>query len=175
MDLDERAGAIESCSAGGELVPCVGEAILEPHEGMKFESEEAAKVDKRILARQLGCNKEGHCVSIMGKFGSVRKQRQSAREGCKAMILVKSDKFGKWVVTKFVKDHNHPLVISPWEVRPTMDEEDRKIQELTAELQNKKQLCSLYQRPVNRFYERGTVITAIEEHKGKPCRNLFMK
>ncbi|CAL5335353.1 unnamed protein product [Camellia sinensis] len=28
-----------------------------------------------------------------------------------------------------------------------MDEKDRKMQELTAELQNKKQLCSLYQRP----------------------------
>ncbi|GMP51724.1 hypothetical protein CsSME_00017849 [Camellia sinensis var. sinensis] len=101
VDLDERAGAIESCSAGGELVPCVGEAILEPHEGMKFESEEAAK---------------GHCVSIMGKFGSVRKRRQSTREGCKAMILVKSDKFGKWVVTKFltafmkeVEEHSNQL------------------------------------------------------------------
>ena len=30
------------------------------------------------------------------------------------------DKSGKWVITKFVKDHNHPLVVSPREARQTM-------------------------------------------------------
>ncbi|KAA8531409.1 hypothetical protein F0562_006095 [Nyssa sinensis] len=172
VDLAEEAGAVENSQ--GELVACEGNSILEPHEGMEFESEDAAKVfydeyarrvgfvmrvmscrrsevDGRILARRLGCNKEGHCVSIRGKFGPVRKPRPSTREGCKAMILVKSDKSGKWIVTKFVKDHNHPLVISPREVRHTMDEKDRKIQELTAELRNKKRLCAVYQEQLIAF------------------------
>ncbi|KAF7149969.1 hypothetical protein RHSIM_Rhsim02G0078600 [Rhododendron simsii] len=135
VNSDEGARPIESCPAGGP--------ILEPFEGLEFRSEEAAKVfyddyarrvgfvmramscrrseiDGKILARQLGCNKEGHCLSTQGTLGSVRKQRESTREGCKAMILVKSDKDGKWVVTKFVKDHNHPLVTASREVRPAM-------------------------------------------------------
>lgn len=118
-------------------------AIQEPYEGMEFVSEDAAKIfydeyarhvgfvmrvmscrrserDGRILARRLGCNKEGHCVSIRGKFGPVRKPRSSTRDGCKAMIHIKYDKSGKWVITKFVKDHNHPLVVSPREARQTV-------------------------------------------------------
>lgn len=142
VDSDEGARAVES-SAGADLVVCETEMVVEPYEGMEFESEDAAKIfydeyarqvgfvmrvmscrrserDGKILARRLGCNKEGHCVSIRGKFGPVRKPRASTREGCKAMIHVKYDKSGKWVITKFVKDHNHPLVVSPREARQTM-------------------------------------------------------
>lgn len=142
VDSDEGTGAVESSSLQ-ELVTYEGDAIVEPYEGMEFDSEDAAKIfydeyarrvgfvmrvmscrrserDGRILARRLGCNKEGYCVSIRGKFGPVRKPRPSTREGCKAMIHVKYDKSGKWVITKFVKDHNHPLVVSPREARQTM-------------------------------------------------------
>lgn len=144
VDSDEGAGAVES-SVGRELVsvPCEGDSIIEPYEGMEFESEDAAKIfydeyarrvgfvmrvmscrrserDGRILARRLGCNKEGHCVSIRGKFGPIRKPRPSTREGCKAMIHIKFDKSGKWVITRFVKEHNHPLVVSAREARQTM-------------------------------------------------------
>lgn len=142
MDSDEGDRAVES-SAGADLVVCERDMVVEPYEGMEFESEDAAKIfydeyarqigfvmrvmscrrserDGKILARRLGCNKEGHCVSIRGKFGPVRKPRASTREGCKAMIHVKYDKSGKWVITKFVKDHNHPLVVSPREARQTM-------------------------------------------------------
>lgn len=117
--------------------------IEEPREGTEFESEEAAKTfyddysrslgfvmrvmscrrserDGRILARRFGCNKEGRCVSVRGKSGSVRKPRQSTREGCKAMIHVKYDRSGKWVVTKFVKEHNHPLVVEPRQARQSL-------------------------------------------------------
>lgn len=107
----------------------------EPFVGMEFESEEAAKgfygeyarrvgfvmridqcrrseVDKKILSRRLSCNKQGFYVKAREVFGPVRKPRSSTREGCKAMMLVKFDKSGKWVVTRFVKDHTHPLVVS---------------------------------------------------------------
>ncbi|KAK4285025.1 hypothetical protein QN277_001776 [Acacia crassicarpa] len=180
---DDRCGLLGSTSQG-ELGICEDHAIQEPYEGMEFESEDAAKIfydeyarrvgfvmrvmscrrserDGRILARRLGCNKEGHCVSIRGKFGPVRKQRPSTREGCKAMIHVKYNKSGKWAITKFVKDHNHPLIVSPREARQTMDEKDKRIQELTAELRNKKRLCATYQEQLIVFMK------VVEEHNEK--------
>jgi hypothetical protein len=99
VDIDEGIDIVES-SVGKEMVENVGKhTVVEPHKGMEFESEDAAKVfydeyarqigfvmrvmscrrserDGRILARRLGCNKEGnYCVSIRGKFGNVRKPR----------------------------------------------------------------------------------------------------
>lgn len=159
-------------------------AVKEPYEGMEFVSEDAAKIfydeyarhvgfvmrvmscrrserDGRILARRFGCNKEGHCVSIQGKLGPVRKPRASTREGCKAMIHIKYDQSGKWMITKFVKDHNHPLVVSPREARQTMDEKDKKIQELTVELRIKKRLCVTYQEQLKCY------MNIVEEHSDK--------
>lgn len=115
-------------TSGGGLVP-------EPYVGMEFDSEDAARkfytdyarqvgfvvrvmqrrrsgIDGRTLARRLGCNKQGFSPNQPGKFGPEKKPRPSAREGCKATILVKMEKSGKWVVTRFVKDHNHPLVVT---------------------------------------------------------------
>ncbi|XP_044465618.1 protein FAR1-RELATED SEQUENCE 5-like isoform X2 [Mangifera indica] len=188
MDSDERARAVES-SGGREMDVYVEDSIVEPCEGMEFESEDAAKIfydkyarkvgfvmrvmscrrserDGRILARRLGCNKEGYCVSIRGKFGHVRKPRPSTREGCKAMIHVKFDKSGKWVITKFVKDHNHALVVAPREARQTMDEKDKRIQELTAELRNKKRLCTAYQEQLTAF------VKVIEEHSNQLSKKV---
>ncbi|CAN0923163.1 Ras-related protein RABA5d [Linum grandiflorum] len=181
-DVEEGADVMEA-SPGQDMVVAVheDESIVEPCEGMEFDSEDAAKMfydeyarklgfvmrvmscrrserDGRILARRLGCNKEGHCVSIRGKCGTVRKPRPSTREGCKAMIHVKVDKSGKWVITKFVKDHNHPLVVAPREARQTMDEKDKRIQELTMEIRNKKRLCAMYQEQLAEF------IKIVEEH-----------
>jgi hypothetical protein len=162
---------------------------IEPREGIIFESEDAAKMfyddysrrlgfvmrvmscrrsekDGRILARRFGCNKEGHCVSIRGKFGSVRKPRPSTREGCKAMIHVKYDRSGKWVITKFVKEHNHPLVVSPREARHTLDEKDKRIQELTIELRNKKRLCAAYKEQLDAFAK------IVEEHSNQIAKKV---
>ncbi|PPD66293.1 hypothetical protein GOBAR_DD36829 [Gossypium barbadense] len=190
VDLDEGAEAIESFT-GGEILafPCEADSIVEPHEGMEFESEDAAKIfydeyarrvgfvmrvmscrrserDGRILARRLGCNKEGYCVSIRGKFGPVRKPRPSTREGCKAMIHIKFNKSGKWVITRFVKEHNHPLVVAPREARQTMDEKDKKIQELTVELRNKKRLCAAYQEQLTAFMK------IVEEHSNQLSKKV---
>ncbi|KAH9783585.1 FAR1 domain-containing protein [Citrus sinensis] len=192
VDSDEGAGAVEG-SAGRQLIIFEGDSIREPCEGMEFDSEEAAKIfydeyarrvgfvmrvmscrrserDGRILARRLGCNKEGYCVSIRGKFGPVRKPRPSTREGCKAMIHVKFDKSGKWVITKFVKEHNHPLVVAPREARQTMDEKDKKIQELTVELRNKKRLCALYQEQLTTFMK---VVEVHSDHLSKKVQNVI--
>lgn len=134
MELDEGAAAADSCviEKSGELV---GDEILEPYVGMEFDSEDAARkfymgyarrmgfvvrimqrrrsrTDGTTLARRLGCNKQGFSPNLKGTNGPEKKPRPSAREGCKATILVKMEKSGKWVVTRFIKDHNHPLVVT---------------------------------------------------------------
>lgn len=191
-ELDEEVAAAEMESSSvrvvADSVSRISEAILEPYEGLEFESEEAAKVfydeyarrmgfvmrvmgcrksevDGRILARRLGCNKEGYCLSVRGKTDSAKK-RQSTREGCKAMILVKADKSGKWTVTKFLKDHNHPLVVAPREIRQSMDIRDRKIQELNTEIRNKKRLCSMYQDQLTAFMKE------VEEHSNQLSKKV---
>lgn len=111
-----------------------GDEVIEPCVGMEFDSEDDARrfyndyarrvgfvvrvmqrrrseIDGRTLARRLGCNKQGFSPSTKGVVGPEKKPRPSAREGCKATILFKMEKSGKWVVTRFVKEHNHPLVV----------------------------------------------------------------
>lgn len=136
VDIEVEA-AIGDSSASAERRLDLGEesTVQEPIVGMEFESEDAAKefydnyarragfvmridqcrrseVDKRILSRRLSCNKQGYYVKMKDQFGPARKPRTSTREGCKAMMLVKVDKSGKWVVTRFVKEHTHPLIVS---------------------------------------------------------------
>lgn len=129
--IDEEAEMIESATSR-ELVVGEGDVISEPCIGMEFDSEEAAKVfydayatrmgfvmradrrslrDGKIICRRLVCNKEGFRRDRRTNTNN-RKPRVVTREGCKAMIMVKQDKSGKWVVSKFEEEHNHPLVIT---------------------------------------------------------------
>jgi hypothetical protein len=43
------------------------------------------------------------------KREKIVRQRAETRVGCRAMILVRKISSGKWVVTKFVKEHTHTL------------------------------------------------------------------
>ncbi|KAF7842021.1 protein FAR1-RELATED SEQUENCE 7 [Senna tora] len=67
--------------------------------------------DGKNVWRQLVCNKEERSAN--------RKPGAETREGCKAMIVVKKAKTGKWIVTGFIKEHNHPLVVTPANNRRT--------------------------------------------------------
>ncbi|GKU85893.1 hypothetical protein SLEP1_g497 [Rubroshorea leprosula] len=107
-------------------------------------------IDGRTLARRLGCNKQGFSPNNKSSYGSEKKPRPSAREGCKATILVKMEKSGKWVVTRFVKEHNHPLVVTT-NGFSTTDDKDKKIEELTMELARMDQLCSDYREKLLSF------------------------
>lgn len=159
----DGTGTIET-SAGIGLTLCESDINQEPQEGMLFESEEAARTfydeyagrvgfvtrvlssrkserDGSIISRGLGCkgssdNQKVETVSIQ--------KRDRRREGCTAMILVKREKPGRWVVRKFVQDHNHSLSVALPKRRPTYDERDKRIQELTAELRVKKRLSTAY-------------------------------
>lgn len=135
MDIEVEAAIGDSSASARRLDSGEESTVQEPVVGMEFESEDAAKefydnyarragfvmridqcrrseVDKRILSRRLSCNKQGYYVKMKDQFGPARKPRTSTREGCKAMMLVKVDKSGKWVVTRFVKEHTHPLIVS---------------------------------------------------------------
>ena len=133
VDLDK--GVVDTSNCRVEEEETVGDGIAEPDVGMEFESEDAARrfyteyarrvgfvvrvmqrrrsgIDGRTLARRLGCNKQGFSPNHRTDVGPDKKPRPSARDGCKATILVKMEKSGKWVVTRFERDHNHPLVVT---------------------------------------------------------------
>ncbi|KAI4313244.1 hypothetical protein L6164_026237 [Bauhinia variegata] len=150
-----------------------GVEVQEPFVGMEFDSEEAARkfydeyarqvgfvvrvmqrrrsgIDGRTLARRLGCNKQGFSPNNKGNFGPDKKPRASGREGCKATILVKMEKSGKWVVTRFVKDHNHALIITSNGFSKEGDK-DKKIEELTMELELHDKQCAVYREMLLSF------------------------
>ncbi|KAL2348727.1 hypothetical protein Fmac_002727 [Flemingia macrophylla] len=112
-----------------------GDPNLEPCHGMEFESEEAAKAfynsyarrvgfstrvsmsrrsrrDGSIIQRSFVCAKEGFRVEKEKHSvdGRVKRPRAETRVGCKAMLVVKIQDSGRWVVSSFVKEHNHELV-----------------------------------------------------------------
>ncbi|CAN4112643.1 unnamed protein product [Withania somnifera] len=130
--LDEEnvpnVAAVRSYSPQGDL-------DLEPYEGMEFESEEAAKAfynsyarrvgfstrvsssrrsrkDGAIIQRSFVCAKEGfrNLNEKRTKDREIKRPRTITRVGCKAALSVKIQDSGKWVVSNFVKDHNHELV-----------------------------------------------------------------
>ncbi|KAI4356278.1 hypothetical protein L6164_000311 [Bauhinia variegata] len=190
---DGNSDIIES-SSGKALITGEGASSMEPYVGMEFESEESAKVfydayatrlgfimrvdafrrsmhDGKVVWRRLVCNKEGF-RKLRSKRSENRKPRAITREGCKAMIVVKKEKTGKWVVTRFVKEHNHPLVVTPSNNRRSMllsqtpDEKDVKIRELTAELQRERKRSAVLQEQLE------MVLRDMEEHCNYLSRNI---
>ncbi|KAK7395498.1 hypothetical protein VNO78_16057 [Psophocarpus tetragonolobus] len=172
VDLDKGNEAEHSCLEESTSI-FEGVEVQEPYVGMEFDSEEAARkfyadyarrigfvvrimqrrrsgIDGRTLARRLGCNKQGFSPNNKGAFGPEKKPRPSAREGCKATILVKLEKSGKWVVTRFVKDHNHPLIATA-NGFSTAGDKDKKIAELTVELERQDQLCAAHREKLLNF------------------------
>ncbi|KAF7824937.1 protein FAR1-RELATED SEQUENCE 2-like [Senna tora] len=152
----------------GDAGACIYEAHpnQEPYEGMSFESEKAARDsydayasrtgfmtrvlssrkserDGSIISRGLGCR------GVSYSRTKVNFEKQDRQNVCAAMILLKREKAGEWVVRKFVRDHNHPLVVDLLKTRQTLDEKDKKIQELTAELRVKKRLSAAYREQLH--------------------------
>ncbi|XVE49642.1 hypothetical protein DITRI_Ditri01bG0098000 [Diplodiscus trichospermus] len=123
-------------NGGGEIYLPEGDLLdLEPYEGMEFESEEAAKAfynsyarrvgfstrvsssrrsrrDGAIIQRQFVCAKEGfrNLNEKRTKDREIKRPRTITRVGCKASLSVKMQDSGKWIVSGFVREHNHELV-----------------------------------------------------------------
>lgn len=140
MDDDGSIAVISPSAAGRvnasqEIYIPEGDLDLEPYEGMEFESEEAAKAfynsyarrvgfstrvsssrrsrkDGAIIQRSFVCAKEGfrNLNEKRTKDREIKRPRTVTRVGCKASLSVKIQDSGKWVVSNFVKEHNHELV-----------------------------------------------------------------
>ncbi|KAL4189761.1 hypothetical protein AMTRI_Chr08g208760 [Amborella trichopoda] len=105
-----------------------------PEEGMQFESHKAAyefyndyaqrmgfsvrvystrrsRKDGSVITREFVCSKEGHRF----KKGEGKRSRPATRLGCKAMLRIKKDEYGKWFIAKHEKAHCHALT-APTEV-----------------------------------------------------------
>ncbi|KAJ3672838.1 hypothetical protein LUZ60_006212 [Juncus effusus] len=121
----------------------------DPFIGMEFESEESAKLfymsyasrvgfsvrisksrrsrnDESIIMRRFVCSKEGFHLKKSNNNeldeGKKKRKRATIREGCNAMIEVIQKYYGRWIVSKLIKEHNH-VIEPPIRVRYIAPEE----------------------------------------------------
>ncbi|KAL0436670.1 UNVERIFIED_CONTAM: Pentatricopeptide repeat-containing protein, chloroplastic [Sesamum radiatum] len=170
-------------------------ANTEPYVGMEFESEEAAMTyydayakrvgfiirignchrsshDGSVISRRFLCNKEGFRVNKKVKRLEVRRPRAVTRQGCKAMIMVRKEKSGTWIVAKVETRHSHPLGMPPGKARRrsvqawSQDEKDKRIHELSAELHRTKQQLAKCQKHLD------AVLNDVELHVDHLTRSI---
>ncbi|KAG6730726.1 hypothetical protein I3842_01G094700 [Carya illinoinensis] len=180
QDQDDKMNGIDVDPAAvpsGSMVPAD-----EPYVGQEFESEAAAHAfynafatrvgfvirvsklsrsrrDGSAIGRALVCNKEGY--RMPDKREKIVRQRAETRVGCRAMILVRKVSSGKWIVTKFVKEHTHPLTPGKGRRDCIYDQfpnEHDKIRELSQQLAIEKKRAATYKRHLEMIFEH------IEEH-----------
>ncbi|KAK3036609.1 hypothetical protein RJ639_031674 [Escallonia herrerae] len=122
---------------GGVSLPSKSEAVgaeadtdLEPHDGIEFESHEAAysfyqeyaksmgfttsiknsrrsKKSKEFIDAKFACSRYG--VTPESDSGSSRRPSVKKTD-CRASMHVKRKRDGKWYIHEFVKEHNHELL-----------------------------------------------------------------
>ncbi|KAK9087961.1 hypothetical protein Syun_030355 [Stephania yunnanensis] len=166
---------LESCTAESDSMEeeyCENLEASEPYVGMEFKSREDARefyvsygrrtgfsvrihhnrrsrINEEVISQDYVCSKEGfRAKKYVERKDRVLPPPPITREGCRAMIRVTLRDGGKWVVTKFMRDHSHKLMSPaelPWrrsdKILLTEDEKDKKIRELTIELYNEKRRC----------------------------------
>jgi hypothetical protein len=176
---DSSGGALTIPSA----IPTLPDASAdEPYVGQEFESEAAAHAfynayaaevgfiirvsklsrsrrDGTAIGRALVCNKEGY--RMPDKREKIVRQRAETRVGCRAMIMVRKLNSGLWSITKFVKEHTHPLTPGRgrrdfvYEQYPSGHD---RVRELSQQLALEKNRSETYKRNLELLYEY------IEEH-----------
>ncbi|XP_054814495.1 protein FAR-RED ELONGATED HYPOCOTYL 3-like [Prosopis cineraria] len=157
----------------------------EPYEGLSFESEKAAREfydnyasregfttrvlssrkserDGSIISRGLGCR------GVSYSRTKTTFEKQDRQNVCTAMILLKREKDGEWVIRKFVRDHNHPVMVDLEKTPRTLDEKDKKIQELTAEVRIKKRLSASYREQLE------TLLKDVEGHSEHISKKIHL-
>lgn len=97
-----------------------------------------SKHDGTIIGRTFVCNKEGYRKPDRRDKTTI-KPRAPTRVGCKAMLSIKKISIGKWVVTRFMKEHTHALTATANKgqkglIADQVPDDKRKIEELTGEL-----------------------------------------
>ncbi|KAG8481283.1 hypothetical protein CXB51_026111 [Gossypium anomalum] len=119
-----------------------------------------------IIGRDFVCSREGfRAAKHAHRKDRVLPPRPVTREGCKAMIRLAARDGGKWVVTKFVREHSHKLMAHckfPGEL-PTVnmlseEEKDKKIQDLYNELHRERARSAAFQQQLH------MILKDLEEH-----------
>ena len=116
---------LDQYSSGREIV--LGD---EPYVGQEFDSEAAAYAFYKAYAKRVGfiirasrlsrlkdhrsetrrklvCTREG--LRLCDKHESALENKEERKAGCKAKLVMKKMISGKWVVQKFIKEHNHTM------------------------------------------------------------------
>ncbi|XAR71164.1 hypothetical protein NMG60_11028298 [Bertholletia excelsa] len=119
-----------------------------------------------IIGRDFVCSREGfRAAKHVHRKDRVLPPRPITREGCKAMIRLAAKDGGTWVVTKFVREHNHKLMTNckfPGDL-PIInilseEEKDKKIQLLYNELQLERARSAAFQQQLH------MILKDLEEH-----------
>lgn len=117
-DAEPSEGEINNTENSGFHVE---EGISEPHVGMEFGSEDAAKTLYDEYAKRMGFNSKVGSRSrskadgpnVYREFVCGREVlKKRSNESCGAMIRIELKGQNKWVVTKFVKEHSHSIASS---------------------------------------------------------------
>lgn len=90
----------------------------EPHVGMEFDSDAAAKMFYEDYAKHVGFSTRIHFDrSKADRMGTSREYfcsrdglKKRAGQSCEAMLKIELSGENKWVVTKFIKEHSHTIV-----------------------------------------------------------------
>ena len=116
---------LDQYSSGREIV--LGD---EPYVGQEFDSEVTAYAFYKAYAKWVGfiirasrlsrlkdhrsetrmmlvCTREG--FRLCDKHESALENKEERKAGCKAKLVMKKMISGKWVVQKFIKEHNHTM------------------------------------------------------------------
>ncbi|XP_024631464.1 protein FAR1-RELATED SEQUENCE 6 [Medicago truncatula] len=172
--VDQIASAVPVTSVMRTIdEPYIGQEFVSEAEAHAFYNSYATRVgfvirvsklsrsrrDGSVIGRALVCNKEG--FRMPDKREKIVRQRAETRVGCRAMIMVRKLNSGLWSITKFVKEHTHPLTPGRgrrdfvYEQYPSGHD---RVRELTQQLAIEKKRAETYKRNLDLLYE------CIEEH-----------
>ncbi|KAL3620277.1 hypothetical protein CASFOL_035189 [Castilleja foliolosa] len=104
-DVTRVEGKIDA--SGNSLYQDDARVFPEPHVGMKFDSEHAAKIFYEDYAKHVGFTTRLQIDRSKPDFREFSCSRKRAGDSCEAILRIELRSENKWVVTKFVKDHNH--------------------------------------------------------------------
>ncbi|VVB01614.1 unnamed protein product [Arabis nemorensis] len=114
--VEEGRGIGDDCSnMENSLGVEVDGGIAEPCVGMEFNSEKDAKSFYDEYSRQLAFTSkplpkpDGSSVTAREFVCCSKRSKRRPAETCDAMLRIEMKGGGKWLVTKFVKDHTHVL------------------------------------------------------------------